>query len=251
MSPDAVRILIWAGVAAAAAGVWWLMPQRTMRVQAVGLLIATAGLIASIAAFGGPQGEFAGRLLFWLFSGAAILSGVLMVTSRNSVYAALWFAVATLGVCGLFMLLSAPFLAAATIIVYAGAIIVTFLFVIMMAQQAGATMYDQRSRAPILAVLASFVLLGALLWTFERWQSANRVADGVAAGGPVLAAASGVDRSNLLSQPTADAPLGSMYALGRSLFGDYLFAVELAGTLLLVAAIGAIAIAPRRAQGTL
>jgi NADH-quinone oxidoreductase subunit J len=42
-----------------------------------------------------------------------------------------------------------------------------------------------------------------------------------------------------------------MQGLGRSLFGDYLFAVELAGTLLLVAAVGAIAIAPRRARGTL
>jgi NADH-quinone oxidoreductase subunit J len=42
-----------------------------------------------------------------------------------------------------------------------------------------------------------------------------------------------------------------MYGLGRSLFGDYLFAVELAGTLLLVATIGAIAIVPRRARGTL
>jgi NADH-quinone oxidoreductase subunit J len=42
-----------------------------------------------------------------------------------------------------------------------------------------------------------------------------------------------------------------MHGLGRSLFGDYLFAVELAGTLLLVASIGAVAIAPRRSQGTL
>ena len=71
-----------------------------------------------------------------------------MITSRNPVYAALWFALATLSTCGLFLLQSAPFLAAATIIVYAGAIIVTFLFVIMLAQQAGATVYDQRSRQP-------------------------------------------------------------------------------------------------------
>ena len=42
-----------------------------------------------------------------------------------------------------------------------------------------------------------------------------------------------------------------MHSLGRSLFGDYLFAVELAGTLLLIASIGAIAMAPRRAEGTL
>jgi NADH-quinone oxidoreductase subunit J len=51
---------------------------------------------------------------------------------------------------------------------------------------------------------------------------------------------------NSLTRVPADAPLGTMHGLGRSLFGDYLLAVELAGTLLLVASIGAIVIAPRR-----
>ena len=66
-------------------------------------------------------------------------------------------------VCGLFLLQSAPFLAAATVIVYAGAIVVTFVFVIMLAQQSGATVYDQRSRQPLLATVVAFLLLGALL----------------------------------------------------------------------------------------
>ncbi len=52
-----------------------------------------------------------------------------------------------------------------------------------------------------------------------------------------------------LSVPTAAAPQGSLYALGRSLFGDYLFAVEIAGTVLLVATVGAIVMAPRRRKG--
>jgi NADH-quinone oxidoreductase subunit J len=56
---------------------------------------------------------------------------------------------------------------------------------------------------------------------------------------------------NPLSRPAPGASQWTLRALGRSLFGDYLFAVELAGTLLLVATIGAIAIAPRRARGTL
>ena len=60
-----------------------------------------------------------------------------------------------------------------------------------------------------------------------------------------------VQPGNLLSKADADHPVGNLKGLGRSLFGDYLFAVELAGTLLLVASIGAIAIAPRREQGTL
>ena len=80
-------------------------------------------------------------------------AAILMITNRNPVYSALWFALATLSVCGLFLLQSAPFLAAATVIVYAGAIVVTFVFVIMLAQQSGATVYDQRSRQPFLATV--------------------------------------------------------------------------------------------------
>jgi NADH-quinone oxidoreductase subunit J len=57
--------------------------------------------------------------------------------------------------------------------------------------------------------------------------------------------------ANPLSQLTKGQPMGRIRALGRSLFGDFLFAVEMAGTLLLVATIGAIAIVPRRQRGTL
>src|SRR4029077_10371928 len=128
MSDQVIRGLIIGGLAASAAGVWWLMALRWHRAQVLGLVVAVAGLILAAGALGGG-GEVTDRILFWLFASTAILCGVLMVTSRNPVYAALWFAMTTLGVCGLFLMLSAPFLAAATIIVYAGAIIVTFLFV--------------------------------------------------------------------------------------------------------------------------
>jgi NADH-quinone oxidoreductase subunit J len=73
-----------------------------------------------------------------------------------------------LSTCGLFLLLAAPFLMAATIIIYAGAIVVTFLFVIMLAQQAGLSSADQRSREPFLATVAGFILLAALLCVLER-----------------------------------------------------------------------------------
>ena len=61
---------------------------------------------------------------------------------------------------------------AATIIIYAGAIIVTFLFVLMLAQQAGLSDADDRSREPLLATLTGFVLLGALLYVLQRRLSA-------------------------------------------------------------------------------
>jgi NADH:ubiquinone oxidoreductase subunit 6 (subunit J) len=103
-------------------------------------------------------------VLFYCFSGLALISGGLLVTQSNPVHAALAFAMVVLSTCGLFLLQAAPFLMAATLIVYAGAIVVTFLFVIMLAQQSGRSDADHRSREPGLASIAGFVLLGALLY---------------------------------------------------------------------------------------
>lgn len=212
-------------------------------VRILGSFLASAGLIVAVAAFDGPGGDVTNKILFWLFAGSALLSAVLMVTTREPVYAALWFALATLGTCGLFMMQAAPFLAAATIIVYAGAIIVTFLFVIMLAQQQGRSFYDYRARTPIMSIVASWLMLAALLWNFQAWQKTA-----APEAGPALTAAESL--TNPFSKPSEE-KYGSLRALGLSLFGDYLYAVEIAGTLLLVAGIGAIAIAPRRAEGTL
>jgi NADH-quinone oxidoreductase subunit J len=238
-----------------AAGVWWLMPPAPSRPKAVGVLMALAGtglLAARLHAAAGPPLE---TVLFFAFSAAAIVSAILMITNRNPVYSALWFALATLSTCGLFLLQFAPFLAAATVIIYAGAIVVTFVFVIMLAQQSGAAVYDQRSRQPFVATIASFVVLGALLGTLEASLVVQGSPDPTQeSDGPRLMAPKTARRlaaANPLSHPEASESLASMHALGRSLFGDYLFAVELAGTLLLVATIGAIAIAPRRSRGTL
>ncbi len=236
--PDVASLALMAG------GVWWMMPRQTLRPKVIGLVVSLVGaylLATRIRAVGGPIGE---TILFTTFATAAIVCAILMITNRNPVYSALWFALVTLSVCGLFWLQFAQFLAAATIIVYAGAIVVTFVFVIMLAQQSGATAYDQRSRQPLLATVAAFLLLGALLSTLRASSPDDfRIA---AEQTPAAAA-------NLLSHPPENERISqhAMIGLGRSLFGDYLFAVELAGTLLLIATIGAIAIAPRRRRGTL
>jgi NADH-quinone oxidoreductase subunit J len=201
----------------------------------------------------------------------------------------LWFALVTLSVCGLFLLQSAPFLASATVIVYAGAIIVTFLFVLMLAQQAGTTNYDQNARQPGIIAFTGFVLMGALLFAITppnvvagKSAGSSEPKTGFVSLAPKQAAASevstpadsvaqsplsgGVMPNALTSLPPPVAEesrppqstsgatsetFGTMRGLGRSLFGDYLLAVELAGTLLLVASIGAIVIAPKRASGKL
>ena len=87
-------------------------------------------------------------MFLYVFGIMAIVGGLLTVTSRNPVYSALWFASVVLSTSGLFLLADAPFLAAGTIIVYAGAIIVTFLFVIMLAQMEGKADYDRAARSP-------------------------------------------------------------------------------------------------------
>src|SRR5262249_56183228 len=117
-------------------------------------------------------------VLFYAFAALAVAGGVLLVTHHNPVYAALSFSLVVLSTCGLFLLQAAPFLMAATTIVYAGAIVVTFLFVIMLAQQEGISSADQRSREPFLATVAGFVLLGPLLSVLHpNSQSATHLDD--------------------------------------------------------------------------
>jgi len=239
--------------------VWWLLPRAKVWPRPVGVLLGLAALAGGGVTLFQPGAAVTQDLLFGFFALVAIGSAVLMITNRNPLYSALWFVVVTLCVCGLFLLRSAPFLAAASAIVYAGAIIVTFLFLIMLAQQAvGVAAYDQRASQPLAATLLGFLVLGGLLCALRPERTA------VFAAGPALAQASadadtGGQGRTLLSYPPAlgpsplsqrgNQPLGTVRGLGRRLFGDYLYAVELAGTLLLVASIGAIAIAlrtPRR-----
>lgn len=232
--------------------VWWMLPREKGRSRILGALMALGALLALQVTFLPPVGNVVRDSLFYLFSGTAILSGGLMITDRNPVFAALWFALSTLAVCGLFLLNSAPFLSAATIIVYAGAIVVTFLFVIMLAQQSGTSNYDHHAVQPVMASVMSFVLLGALLFALQEWGGIDgKAADEVKAG--QFVAQDAKVRANIFSQPPSSNKneIGSMRVLGRSLFSDYLYFVELAGTVLLIATIGAIAIAPRRSQGTL
>lgn len=275
-----VGLVLWA------VGILWLMPGKqavSSRPKTPGLLLTAAGIFTFCLSCGKPQTELANEVMFWVFAVSALLCGVLMITARNPVYAALWFALATLATCGLFLLQSAPFLAAATIIVYAGAVIVTFLFVIMLAQQSGAAGYDQRSGQSFMATISAFVLLGAVAMTLQQEKleigvpvvvAKSTKTDAEAAptppnmsamlpapgsGGPAGLSMPSDETpqenpampGNLLSAADSEHAVGDLKGLGRSLFSDYLFAVELAGTLLLVASIGAIALAPRREQGAI
>src|SRR5262249_36199679 len=155
-------------------GVYFLLPQGRRSRPLIGALFGGVALLLAgwfLVASVGPLPE---TILFYAFGGLAILGGGLMISQKNPVHAALSFALVVLATCGIFLLNAAPFLMAATIIVYAGAIVVTFLFVIMLAQQAGISEADQRSREPFLASLAGFVLIGGLLCVLHRtYQNAD------------------------------------------------------------------------------
>src|SRR5260370_40309127 len=133
-----------------------------------GTILAGLALLAAGFLLIQVSGAIVETVLFYAFSAIAIMAGGLLITQRNPVRAALSFALVVLSTCGLFLLPAAPFLMAATIIIYAGAIIVTFLFVIMLAQQAGLSDADARSREPMLSCVAGFVMLSAILFLLQR-----------------------------------------------------------------------------------
>ncbi len=124
-----------------AAGTYLMLPHRHghARPRAVfgaGTVAAGLGLLGFMA-YWSPPGPLLPSAFLYLFGLVSVVSAVLTITSRDPVHSALWFASVVLASSGLFLLADAPFLAAGTIIVYAGAIVVTFLFVIMLAQMEG------------------------------------------------------------------------------------------------------------------
>ena len=118
------------------------------------------GGLAGVAG-GGPS------VYFYVFAGVMIASAVGVICHPKPVYAALYFVLVTLAGAGLFVLLLAEFMAIVLIIVYAGAILVTYVFVIMLASQGSAgkrtAEYDRVASEPFAAVLVSFILLGTVL----------------------------------------------------------------------------------------
>jgi NADH:ubiquinone oxidoreductase subunit 6 (subunit J) len=160
----------------AVAGFFLLLPRPRGRSVAGGTaaVLAAAVVLGAWAheTFGEPGTDWVGRLLFILFSTGAVGFGTVLVAQRNPARGAIAFAFVILSTCGLFLLLAAPFLMAATLIVYAGAIIVTFLFVLMLSQAAGPSDENDRSREPLLGSLAGFAFAGLVLFTLHEAQDA-------------------------------------------------------------------------------
>jgi len=173
------------------------------------------------------------EFLFFLFSALAVLSAVMVITRKNPVSAVMFLIVTLFSLAGLFVLLEAHFLAAVQVIVYAGAIMVLFLFVVMLLNLGHAA--GTEFRGSFARTLAGAFGLG--LAAFTAW---------LVMGGrsPMPGAASGSVTDPIL-------PLlqehGAVGAVAVPLFRRYLIPFEVTSVLLLVAIIGAIVLARKEA----
>ncbi|MBN9122519.1 MAG: NADH-quinone oxidoreductase subunit J [Planctomycetes bacterium] len=167
--------------ALAVAGFFLLLPRPRGRVVSLGIasLIAAAAVFGAWVynTFGQPLPDVVGSVLFWMFSAGALVFGAVLVAQKNPARGAIAFAFVILSTCGLFLLLAAPFLMAATIIIYAGAIIVTFLFVLMLSQAAGPSAENDRSREPLYGSFAGFAFVGLVLFTLYQTSLASAPAE--------------------------------------------------------------------------
>lgn len=154
---------------------------------------------------------------FLFFATVAVISGVAMIVQRNPVYCVLLLIMVMLSLAGLFLMLNAQFVAIIQIVVYAGAIMVLFLFVIMLLNLSREEWGAFRIQRPVAVILSVLLLV------------------------PVI--------TMLLSTPTSEASgpmtennlgLGEVEQIGRLLFTKYLLPVEIAAVLLLIAIVGAV-----------
>lgn len=216
----------------AALGIWLSLPGFGRRARVGGLVIS----LLSLGLFAGQVpslGSWSRDALFWILAGLTIVSAAGTITFRNPVYCALWFALSLLGTAALFLFQGSQFLAMATVVVYAGAILVTFLFVLMLAQPKGQAAYDRVSWEGLLAAMTGALLVGILTMVISSSLTA-----GLAGNLPHTE-----ELSDILAQE-------HMQNLGAQLFSKHLLSVEVAGTLLLVALVGAIAISARSESAT-
>ncbi|WP_437539251.1 NADH-quinone oxidoreductase subunit J [Sorangium sp. So ce726] len=162
--------------------------------------------------------EFA---FFGLASLLVLLGGLATVAARNPIRGAMGLLTSIVGIAGLYLMLSAEFLAAIQILVYAGAIVILFLFVIMLLGPSATSPRDARTAVP------RYVGAGVL---------------GASSIG-ALALVASASKPGVVAVPAAPESLGTIEALGHELFTKGIVPFELSGALLLVAVIGAVAVA--------
>lgn len=168
-------ILLYAGVALGALGVLLMLPRPGVSPRGLGGIIAFIAFALAMLGLSLAAADGRPHLLFYVFGLIALFGGTRMISHPRPVYAALFFILTILAGCGLYLLLSAEFMAFALVIIYAGAILITYLFVIMLATEAPSeeeverlALYDRFAREPVAAVLAGFVLMTAMIGLINK-----------------------------------------------------------------------------------
>ena len=163
-------------------------------------------------------------VVFWGFAALAVVSALACITRRSPVASALWLVVTLFSLAALFVVLDAQFIAVLQVLVYAGAIMVLFLFVIMLLNLGRAGPTDLKGPLGLgIGVLLAGLLLVQLL-------TLRRAAGGPAGGGPALVAPG----------------QGMIASVARPLFTVYLVPFEITSILLLAAIVGAVVLAKRK-----
>ena len=179
--------------------------------------------------------------VFWFFAVTAVVTASLCVLSRSALAAVLWLTTTMLSLAAIFVLLSAEFVAAIQVLVYAGAVMVLFLFVVMLLNLGHATT-DMRGPATVAAtvVIAGLLVIQLFaLWSYSPDRLAAEVAQAPQFHDPAaLFVAGQAARQAAVEQ-------GVVGAVAAPLFQTYLVPFELTSILLLVAIVGAVVLAKR------
>jgi NADH-quinone oxidoreductase subunit J len=189
-------------------------------------------------------------LLFWAFALGVVGGAVFVITRRNLIAAVMGMVATFFALAGLYMMLYASFLAIIQMLVYAGAIMVLFVFVIMVLNKPEDEPWGMVGLpGKVLAGLAMLYLLARLVFLLWAVKPAD---EKLALEAPQAIPATVVEPTGdvnpqtgqpLMLSHTENDAFGSTSAVGSSLFGDYLFPFEAISILLLIAVVGAIAVA--------
>lgn len=165
------------------------------------------------------------QLIFLLIAVVAIIAALNVILQRNPLYSALALIITMCALAGTFLLLQAQFVAAMQVIVYAGAIMVLFVFVIMLLNvRMEETRQDKLKYLQVVAPLLFIALLAEVIFVAKAVQSP-----------PTSAVA-----------PTGQYPFGTIESIGEAMFTTYLFPFEATSVLILMAMVGAIVLARKR-----
>ena len=182
------------------------------------------------------------EIVFYVLAVFAVVSALLCITQKNPVPSALWLVSTMFALAGIYVLLNAQFIAAMQVLVYAGAVMVLFMFVIMLLNLGKNEAGDvKKGPTRLVAVLVGTGLVAALLAVRNTSVAslAARLTNTAGAGSPLSIMAGG----QVQSAAAFSNPIG---AVAKPMFETYLVPFEMTSILLLAAAVGAVVLAKRK-----